>query len=1040
MVASVNVSLLEQRGYDYNTSHLMNTSSACTYTYPGVINNLRVWSIQVKADAGLCGNFVTINSSMISFTNTLHIDPIAGPLITKNPFAYNFTCAYNLNTWGGLNGLSYYPNNDMSTVIIQTPPYDGHNSYNVTMVAYKDAAYTTPITPDDKVVVGSYVYLALYSPDADGNVFALRAETCFASPTSDRNDPNPVPLVSGGCGVSGDVPTSVMMNGDSLLDIIQINSSLFRGYDAVYIFCDVRLCNISDGCTGCNKNQSGESVIPGLGIHLQFQEAQCYNGSNPGPCSDCGGSCDTVSGCYCRDGFTPCVPAGSECPMGTNDCCSIVSGWYWDPALQCCTEVKQCSPSCMSDEYCNTASGTLTCVCDTTTYMGTTVADLNPTVRCDDGRMTTSISVCQLEQLGYDYNTLHLMNTSSDCSYTYPDVINNVRVWSIQVASVPGYCGNIVTEDSSKIYFTNTLQIDPIAEPLITRNPFIYNFTCAYNFYPVLSTIIIQTPPYNRHNYYTVMMIAYKDAAYTTLITPDDKVVAGSYVYLSLYSPNVDGNVFALRAERCFASPTSDRNDPNPVPLVSGGCGVSGDVPTSMLENGQSLETRIQISSSLFRGNNGVYIFCDVRLCNISDGCTGCDYNQTGESVFPGLGLYLQFQGGQCYRGSDPALCSYCGGSCDTLNGCLCGDSFTPCVPAGSECPMESNDCCSALSNWYWDPYLKCCKYVKPCGPSCRSDEVCDTAIRPTSCVCNTTTYTGTNLKPTVRCDGTMVTSISVCQLEQLGYDYNTLHLINTSSACRFTYPETINNMLVWSIKTIGAVAWCGNIVTDNSSMISFTNTLHIDPIAGSLITQNPFTYNFTCAYNLTTQGSLNGLSYYPNNDMSTIFIQTPPYDGHNYYTVTMAAYKDITYTTPITPDDKVVAGSYVYLALYSPDAEGNVFALRAERCFASPTSDRNDPNPVQLVSGGCGVSGDVPTSVLQNGQSSEARIQISSSLFRGYDAVYIFCDVRLCNISDGCVGCNKNQSGESVIPGLGIHLKFQEAQCYNLELACKQI
>ncbi|XP_075056524.1 pancreatic secretory granule membrane major glycoprotein GP2-like [Mixophyes fleayi] len=259
------------------------------------------------------------------------------------------------------------------------------------------------------------------------------------------------------------------------------------------------------------------------------------------------------------------------------------------------------------------------------------VADLNPTVRCDDGAMTTSISVCQLQQLRYNYSTLHLMNTSSDCSYTYLKVINNVRVWSIQVAPVPGYCGNIVTEDSSKIYFTNTLQIDQIAEPLITRNPFIYNFTCAYNLYPVLSTTIIPSTPYKGP---MVTMAAYKDAANTIPIASDDMVYVGDIVYLGLFSPETDGNVFALRAETCVASPTNDRNDSNIVQVVSGGCAVSGDVSTSVLTNGVSQEARIQISSFLFQGYDAVYIFCDVRLCNISDGCTGCNNSWSGES-FP---------------------------------------------------------------------------------------------------------------------------------------------------------------------------------------------------------------------------------------------------------------------------------------------------------------------------------------------------------------------------------------------------------------------
>ncbi|XP_075051649.1 pancreatic secretory granule membrane major glycoprotein GP2-like [Mixophyes fleayi] len=385
-------------------------------------------------------------------------------------------------------------------------------------------------------------------------------------------------------------------------------------------------------------------------------------------------------------------------------------------------------------------------------------------------------------------------------------------------------------------------------------------------------------------------------------------------------------------------------------------------------------------------------------------------------------------QGAGCYDGSDPALCSDCGGSCDPENGCLCSDSISQCFPVASKCPMESNDCCNVTSGWYWNSI--CCTDVKQCSPSCQSDESCDIVNGPPTCVCNKTIYSGitpARLKPTVTCnDGTMETYVNICELKALGYQYSAFHLINNSVYCNFQYNTTINNVSVSGIQLQTAKGWCGNIVTQDSSNIYITNTLYIAPTAGPLITKNPLSYNITCAYNLTMQTSLN-FSLHP--VLSTITLT--PENGTGVFTVTMAAYKDLSHTQPIQQDEQVVIGSDVYLGLLSPDADGDVFALRVESCLATPTNNRSDTNSVQLVSGGSATDNGVLTTVERNGVSLEAIIKISSFAFQGYTEVYIFCDVELCKKSNGCSGSRSSRSADSVFSGLGINLLLQDDMNY---------
>ncbi|KAG9463981.1 hypothetical protein GDO78_020702, partial [Eleutherodactylus coqui] len=208
----------------------------------------------------------------------------------------------------------------------------------------------------------------------------------------------------------------------------------------------------------------------------------------------------------------------------------------------------------------------------------------------------------------------------------------------------------------------------------------------------------------------------------------------------------------------------------------------------------------------------------------------------------------------------------------------------------------------------------------------------------------------------------------------------------------------------------------------DNSSKIFFTNTLHIDPFRGPLITRNPIVFNFTCEYNLTMKTSLN---FALNPIVSSVVIPSSgPEIGS--FTVTLAAYSDAQYSVPIQLDEEILVGSNIYLGLFSPNLDGNVFALRVEKCFATPSSNPDDPNNVLFVSGGCAVSDNIESTVLENGISTEARIQINAFLFQGFSQVYIFCDVKICNKTNSCKGCNVDRSLKADLPQLGIQLNLQ--------------
>ncbi|KAM8977282.1 uromodulin-like [Pelodytes ibericus] len=363
-----------------------------------------------------------------------------------------------------------------------------------------------------------------------------------------------------------------------------------------------------------------------LATLLKHAGAACYSGTDPPQCKDCGGDCTSDNGCVCSDYSTTCVP--TNCIMNSNDCCPL--GYFWDSSASCCTDEFMCSPACAGDEKCVDINGSPDCVCNDTVYSGQTINDLKPTVRCDGGTMTTSVSQCFLTLLRFNYLSIHLTNDSSDCLFAYSEIFNNQRVESIQVKAQTGWCGNIATNDSTKVYYTNTLHINQLSSVLITKNPIAYNFTCAYNLTmqtslnyslnPVVSTAVLT--PVTGGGSYSVVMAAYWNPEFTVPIQNGESVLVGTDIFLGLFIPDADGTKFVLRIVECIATPTNNYNDVNQILLISGGCAADSGVDT-VVTNGVSLEARIQLTTFKFTNFDSVFIFCNVRLCDITEACTG---------------------------------------------------------------------------------------------------------------------------------------------------------------------------------------------------------------------------------------------------------------------------------------------------------------------------------------------------------------------------------------------------------------------------------
>ncbi|XP_029427723.1 uncharacterized protein LOC115073433 isoform X2 [Rhinatrema bivittatum] len=95
-------------------------------------------------------------------------------------------------------------------------------------------------------------------------------------------------------------------------------------------------------------------------------------------------------------------------------------------------------PPCASDEVCNNV--TSSCDCNLTLY---TAPELPPTpiIQCLSGKISLSVSRCQLEKSGYNSTGLHLLEPS--CTGAR-EIINNQAEIVLTANATTGACGNLV--------------------------------------------------------------------------------------------------------------------------------------------------------------------------------------------------------------------------------------------------------------------------------------------------------------------------------------------------------------------------------------------------------------------------------------------------------------------------------------------------------------------------------------------------------------------------------------------------------------------
>ncbi|XP_040182457.1 uromodulin-like [Rana temporaria] len=223
------------------------------------------------------------------------------------------------------------------------------------------------------------------------------------------------------------------------------------------------------------------------------------------------------------------------------------------------------------------------------------------------------------------------------------------------------------------------------------------------------------------------------------------------------------------------------------------------------------------------------------------------------------------------------------------------------------------------------------------CG-TCATDEFCNNSTN--TCQCNSTFYTftpGSPPSPNFNCTGAMFNiQVSKCWLEEQGYNTSDIRLNGTDPKC-FAVNQNVNGISEMTLQRPLVTSDCNTVPAMNATHVMYTNQLYIFGKTDPIRITNDVVMNISCSYPLNMNVALN-VTLHPIIGSTEI---TGP-SGNGSYTAVMLAFKDNTYTTPLSDSDTLTVEDPIYLSVRVSDLDATAFKLKVVNIYASPTNSSN--------------------------------------------------------------------------------------------------
>ncbi|KAL7404920.1 hypothetical protein ABVT39_021137 [Epinephelus coioides] len=212
-----------------------------------------VW-YEVEATAGACGNTLMTNGTHAIYSNSLFIYPINNVSFAL-PVSIPFSCAYPLDIDSSLN-VAIRPILSLAGGISGSG-----NKARAVMSLFRNSNYTDTY-PSGRVTlpVGSPLYVGVSVEERDPS-FAVVLEDCYATHSSNPEDPKQYPLIVNKCPIDRR-QVSVVESGSSLRARFSTLFFLLQNeYRDVYLHCSLSLCEQrSSSCVPPCTHRTARSV------------------------------------------------------------------------------------------------------------------------------------------------------------------------------------------------------------------------------------------------------------------------------------------------------------------------------------------------------------------------------------------------------------------------------------------------------------------------------------------------------------------------------------------------------------------------------------------------------------------------------------------------------------------------------------------------------------------------------------------------------------------------------------------------------------
>ncbi|KAL7857411.1 hypothetical protein SRHO_G00163100 [Serrasalmus rhombeus] len=197
-------------------------------------------------DDNTCGSILEVNSTNFIYKNSIQSLSSLGPrsVVSRDSWLnLNFSCVYPL-----IQSISAPMTFQAINSVINKNLPGAEGTYQIRMVPYSDASFTSPFSGTVTLQVNQQVFIAVEVDGVDSHVFSTVLDNCWATPYNDPNHYIRWDLITNECPNAKDGTVQVLQNGVSISSHFSFRMFTFTGVsDSFYLHCRVHLCQVNGG-------------------------------------------------------------------------------------------------------------------------------------------------------------------------------------------------------------------------------------------------------------------------------------------------------------------------------------------------------------------------------------------------------------------------------------------------------------------------------------------------------------------------------------------------------------------------------------------------------------------------------------------------------------------------------------------------------------------------------------------------------------------------------------------------------------------------